>query len=61
MDGTHITIITPPRDRDMTVLGHTIVGGIEIHPSEARTPCRTPGMRRIGAHQTRSADGRERS
>src|SRR5271167_1009594 len=55
VDGADIAVIASPRHGDMTVRGQAIVRGIEIHPSSPRTPCRTPGVRGVGAYQTRLA------
>src|SRR5271157_1412302 len=45
----------------MAVRGYAIVGGIEIHPTVAGTPCRAPGVRGVGAYQTRPARRRHRA
>src|ERR1035438_4707559 len=45
----------------MAVGGHAIIGGIEIHPSDAGAPCRAPGVRGVGAYRARAAGRRHGS
>ncbi len=45
----------------MAVGRHAIVGGIEIHPTDAGAPCRAPRVRGVGAYQTRAARRRHGS
>src|ERR1700760_3785285 len=41
---THVTVISSPCQRDMSIGWNAIVGGIEINPAEARAPGGAPGM-----------------
>src|ERR1019366_2261425 len=61
VDGADVAVIAPPSHGDMAVRGYAIVRGIEIHPSGAGAPCRAPGVRGVGAYQTRAARRRHGS
>src|SRR5580704_848529 len=54
-NGADVAIIPAPSQGDVPVGGHAVVGGIEVHPSKARTPGRTPGMRGVRTYQSGAA------
>src|SRR5580704_1779370 len=54
-NGADIAVIPAPRQGDVAVGRHTVVGGVEVHPSEAGAPGRTPGVGSIGSHQAGTA------
>src|ERR1039457_3740333 len=54
VDGADVAVIASPGHGDMTVRGYAIVRGIEIHPSGGGAPRRAPGVRGVGAYQTRA-------
>jgi hypothetical protein len=51
-DGADIAEIAPVGDGDVILPRQQVVGGIEIHPSDAGTINRKPGVPRVGARQT---------
>src|ERR1700730_8722228 len=47
--GRHITEIPVPRERDVILSDHAIIGGVKVQPAERGTVHRHPGMRGITA------------
>ena len=53
-----VAVVAAPGERHVALGRQHVVGGIEIDPSEPRTPDREPGVRRVGADQPRLAGRR---
>ena len=51
----HVTIVPPPRQGDVGVGGHQVIGGIETQPSVSRIEYRHPGMRGCSSLKLRAA------
>src|SRR5688572_10056515 len=49
LDGSHVAIVAPPRQRNVGVGRHDVVGWIEVEPAGARKKHRYPRMRSLGA------------
>ena len=52
---TDVAVIAPPGESDVTVRGHAIIGGVEIHPSGRRGT--TPNTRRATRRRRPNARG----
>src|ERR1700679_2367684 len=60
-NGADVAVVPAPRQGDVPVGRHAVVGRVEIRPTKARAPRRTPGMRCVRAHQARAAGRRKRA
>src|SRR5579862_3635621 len=53
MDGRYIVIIAPPRQRNVPIRWHRIVGRVQVDPADIWKINRNPRMTGVGADQPR--------